>query len=304
LPHYDFADLLKLRDTLRNELGDQRPESGCGGAGGGTTIVRSPSGNMDSEAEGENSDSCITPRQSSRARSVSCDEVPSVRGGELATTIVRSPQGIRLNYQERVEECRRTDNTLLKTSRFLWSYAVHLGRVPSVEEAINEYLRQGLNTSPEVHRKSRYQRFKQAIRFLAGRFNPEGTHVCYDDWGTQKDDIVKAVEARIGRSDLAWSNGKNKRNRLTVEDLAAVYYAIRKSNDADSAREASLRTNSFSYEQAKSACQIILGKKCHRAKISRILALLREMNLIEKIDDHIIGLKGAGYRALDFRNRI
>jgi hypothetical protein len=298
LPYYDLSELQNMLHALQQE------ENSCIELSGDrvcdTAIVRTPLGYVqESEdstaryAEKENMD--VTASSTDSETKEEC--IMNHSGSGLCdTAIVRTPQGVCTRYQEQIEQCRSIQDKPKKTNKFYWYYSVYLGYVPTVEEAIAEYIKQGMNMNPDPNSPNRIKRFEQNKTFIEARFHQKQWKLSPEQWEKEKNQFINYVMLKIEEQDLSWSKDSKKKYKLAPEELALIYYAIHQSNLLD--QKKSNTNSSFSYQQINAAFENIYQKKCHRNKTSKIIKILQASNLIEKVSEYKIGEKGTGYKAI------
>jgi len=210
----------------------------------------------------------------------------------------RSKKNRKLDYQQTIKELLSEQDTKRKTGIFYWHYSLYLQRVPTVEEAINEYVLQGLNTDPSLTSKKRIARFKYCHKFITKKFDLAKCGFHLEDWEQKKDEYIKLISDHLNPEIvLKWEKGKKKSYNLKIEELALIYYSIVKSNKLDKNRDAVIR-HSFSYQRIQSIFQCVYGTGCHRAKCHRILQVLQAIGLIKKVGNHIASIRGNCYLAI------
>lgn len=203
-----------------------------------------------------------------------------------------------IHYQQKIETIKAIQDTKKKTGLFYWNYAVYLHRVPTVEEAIEEYIRQGLNSSAEIDSKRRRSRFEYCYRYIQKRFDEARCGFHIGDWHLHRNSCMDMIQSHLSdRIILKWKKDGHKQYALTVDELALVYFSIKKSNECDKTNSDRIIRNSFSYKRLKSIFSMVLGKGCHRAKCSRILQVLQDIGLIEKTGNYISSVRGNCYQA-------
>lgn len=285
LRFYKFSYYEKLLNSLRNEL----------------TI------NIFGEGNDNNSDLVIPPtivcsppvntQINKEAKEVKWAEISGNNNNLLDYWKNKSYNKKRLSYQQIIDELRCEQDTFERVRQFYWNYSVYLHRVPSPEEAMSEYLSQGLNSSGDLDSKKRLLRFQSCYKFIMNRFDLSKCGFHLDHWELDKHYYIQIVSDRISSDiDLKWSKDKNKSYTLKVEDIALIYFAIIKSNELDR-NNVSLVQNSFSYKRIQSIFRLVYDIGCHRAKCNKILKVLRETGLVGKTGNYIAGVRGNCYTA-------
>jgi hypothetical protein len=239
-----------------------------------------------------------SPQNNNRPKSIGWQDIV---GQEMSLvdywTTKSKKKSSKINYQKKIEGLKTLQDSKKKTGLFYWNYSVYLHRVPTAEEAITEYIRQGLNSNPNVDSKQRKRRFNYCYRFILKRFDESRCGFHLDDWGSQKEVCINLIQTHLSdQIQLKWKMNSQKQYALTVDELALVYFSIKKSNEYDKTNSDKIIRNSFSYKRLKSIFKMVLNKGCHRAKCGRILQVLQEINLIEKTGNYICSVRGNCYK--------
>jgi len=203
-------------------------------------------------------------------------------------------------YLKEIEETKRIVNKAALTVSFYFRYSDHLGRIPSIDEAEDEYIRLNLNRTKAKGVRGRIRRLKKARDFAERRWGNRKGRFDLGDWQEQKLAIIESILPRVEGIDRTWVKDR-KRNQvyeIDEEELALVYHGICRSNELDEEAGGSDRMKyAFSYRQVQD-CFGAEGRCCHRAKAGRILAILREARLIEPVGSYCEGQHGNRYRAV------
>jgi hypothetical protein len=235
-----------------------------------------------------------SPQNNNRPKSIGWQDIV---GQEMSLvdywTTKSKKKSSKINYQKKIEALNTLQDSKKKTGLFYWNYSVYLHRVPTVEEAITEYIRQGLNSNPNVDSKQRKRRFNYCYRFILKRFDESRCGFHLDDWDSQKNTCVNLIQTHLSdQIHLKWKMNSQKQYALAMDELALVYFSIKKSNEYDKTNSDTIIRYSFSYKRLKSIFKMVLNKGCHRAKCSRILQVLQEIGLIEKTGNYICSVRG------------
>ena len=203
----------------------------------------------------------------------------------------------RKTYASVIEELKTEQDTMKKTREFYWNYSLYLKNVPTPQEAIDEYISQGLNSNSDIDSKKRLSRFKSCYKFISQRFDQSKLGFHMEDWDACKSKYMYIVESNIAPDiDMKWTKDKKKYYNLKTEELALIYYAILKSNELDHKSNRIIK-NSFSYKRIQEIFNVVYGKGCHRAKCNKILQVLQTIKLVNKTGNHIAGIRGNCYVA-------
>ena len=218
---------------------------------------------------------------------------------EVVCNIVRPPQGDReiaeKDYLEMINtKTRHIDNNAARVNSFYYYYSEYLGHIPLEDEAEKEYIILGLNRSES--REGRQRRFKDGRIWVESVIQIAKKGFRLLDWDKNREPMINMIKAHMNTEDRYWYKGK-KRYNLKAEDFALIYYAVIKSNEADDRRSKSSKNYAFSYRQGQDVFRASHNKGCHRNKISTILKVLKESELIELVGDYQIGSHGNKYKA-------
>ena len=110
-----------------------------------------------------------------------------------------------------------------------------------------------------------------------------------------KHGYIHQISNSVKNENLFWKKSPKKKYTLEAEELALVYYAIKKSNEYDRNNKDKIIKNSFSYKMIKKLFKVVYGTSCHRAQRARMLKILKDAGLIVKIGNYIPGVRGNCY---------
>lgn len=212
-------------------------------------------------------------------------------------------QQCKKTFAERVEECRLITGKVKRTNRFCWYLSIHLGEVPDLDTAIQEYLKYGLNENPDLNSIKRRKRFRASLKLIKRKFDKNKLGLNIEGWKDKKTEIIQAMKDIITTPEMKYSVKRGKQLTLKLEEIAFIYFVIYQSNLSDKDKPQDYEYKyALSYHQFKSAMIKTFGcpKKKNggysKNKVSKILQLLQQYHLIRKTDQHIAGLRGACYR--------
>ncbi|MFC1783188.1 hypothetical protein ACFL02_06340 [Planctomycetota bacterium] len=321
LQYYDFSYFVNLRDILRGEMGPGdkvTPDFSSDKKNAGVLILdqeRNAVNKEEGEDEGGYNIVCTTSsgtevtndnthNNQRPAGFISWNDINNTKIDNYTNNGNIHHKKKSKTYEERIEECRIIDEKIKRTGKFYWHYSVYLKYVPDEEDAINEYLRLGLNENPDIDSKIRKKRFRSAKKKIKAKFNLDQCGLNLDDWDDNKDRIAQYISENMGDIDLKYSRGKNKTLSVKVEELALIYFAIHKSNISDAAKkDDDLFKYSYSYNMIRDTMILKFGsdrKKnggYNKNKAAKILKVLQETGMIVKVGNYIIGTRGTCYQA-------
>jgi hypothetical protein len=136
--------------------------------------------------------------------------------------------------------------------------------------------------------------------YLDAHWDRDERKFSLNGWEEDKDEITSMVLDKIEDIDLCWTRDHRRElvDEVTVEELALVYYAIKKSNQWDRNKNSS-KAFAFSYHQVRECFQLVYGRKPHRAKVAKIFKVLQEAEMIYPIERCCVGSYGNKYRVVD-----
>ena len=285
LQFYKFSYFDKLLNTLRNELNV----------------------NYFGEGNDNNSDLVIpptlvcTPHEDTQIKNTSKEvkwtEISGNNGNLLDYWKNQPGKTKKLSYQQKMDDLKSEQDAFKRVRQLYWNYSLYLHRVPTPEEAMNEYVSQGLNSGEDSGVKNRLSKFKSCYKFISNRFDLSKCGFHLDNWELEKDEYVNIVSDKISEDiNLKWSKDKQKIYTLEIEEIALIYYAILRSNELDR-DTCSLIQNSFSYKRIQSVFRLVYDKGCHRNKCSKILTVLKKTGLVKRSKNYIAGVRGNCYTA-------
>jgi hypothetical protein len=178
-----------------------------------------------------------------------------------------------------------------RTTRFIRAYINRLGRIPTVEEAEEEYVVRGLNRNSERSTVNRRKRFRGCIAYYKNKYE-ESTAGFVLNWNEEKTGVLSLIGPCL-HGNLSYKQGKKTRS-ISPEEIGFVYHVICRMEDSE---QYVLLGNSLSYSQADELFLAEFGKKCGRHKFSGIIKILVNYKLIEKVGNYKVGLRGNCYVA-------
>jgi len=306
LRYYPFSHFTSLLTSLTTELGTTSSAQGdlarCHSPNAPWLEIQTNFALSNEEEEGEEGRAIIvsSPEGEQRGSIGHVEKSNKDRTQESQQDDHNSTDEIlRERYLERIEQIRQWGNKAAITNSFYWHYSNYVGYVPEVEEAEEEYLRLGLNQTLGKGIKNRMRRLEAGKRYVLTIWDDSKRGFNLDEWEDIKEKMIERICDAVESSDKSWvkDRTRNQIYDITVEELALVYYAIHKSNTMDKHRK-SEKKGSFSYLQVQNCFKLAYGKKCHRAKGGRILAILREAGLIKLVGTYEIGKYGNKYAAV------
>ncbi len=204
-------------------------------------------------------------------------------------------QGKKVNssrrYEEILNEVKTEDNTMKRTSGFIRLYINRLGRMPTVNEAEEEYVTRGLNRNSERSTANRRSRFRGCIDYYSEKYDDNRTGFKLN-WSEEKTGTLSLISSCVP-GNMSYRQGKQIKN-IAPEDIGFVYHIICRMENAD---QNIVLANSLSYSQADELFLAEFGKKCGRHRFSGIIKILLRCSLIEKVRNYKVGLRGNCYRA-------
>ena len=186
-----------------------------------------------------------------------------------------------------------------RTSLFISAYINKLGRKPTVNEAEDEYVAQGINKNSQSSTLNRRNRFKGCIEYYSKGYDESKTGFMLS-WNEEKYEVLSLMKSCFPEK-LTFKQGKATRT-INPEDIGFIYYVISKMGNSN---QYIILKNSLSYKQADELFLSEFGQICGRHKFSAIIKTLRNRGLIEKVRNYKAGLRGNCYEAkikLDWGN--
>jgi hypothetical protein len=113
----------------------------------------------------------------------------------------------------------------------------------------------------------------------------------YRNWNKDKSRLLKMMKTYLPET-LAYAQG-SRRRALSLEEVCYVYYPI---EQMEWVEQNSILENSLSYNQVDDYFISEFGKKCGKHKFSGILKLLIANELIKKVGNYKVGLRGNCYQ--------
>ena len=210
----------------------------------------------------------------------------------------------KLSYSEKIEICRCVSSKVLRTNRLCWALTLKNGEIPSLDDAIDEYVKHGLNSNPDRNSSKRKKRFRATLNLIKRKFDKNKLGLHLSDWRDYKIEIIKEVSKVFSPELLQYNIKKDKTLKIKPEEIAFIYYVIYQSNLSDKNKSDSGHKYAISYDQFKNAMVEVFGcpkKKLggySRHKLSKILQLLQNHKIIIKDDTYIKGYRGNCYKIL------
>jgi hypothetical protein len=192
-------------------------------------------------------------------------------------------------YEEMLNEVKTEDNTMKRTSKFVRLYINRLGRIPTTDEAEEEYVTRGLNRNSERSTINRRNRIKGSIDYYSKEYDDNYTGFKLN-WSEEKTEVLGLMKLYLPE-DLIYKQGK-KTKSISPEEIGFIYHVIRRMEDSE--QHVILR-NSLSYSQADELFLAEFGKKCGRHKFPGIIKILLSCGLIKKSGNYKVGLRGNCY---------
>lgn len=205
------------------------------------------------------------------------------------------------SYLAEIEKTKKIPNKAAMTNSFYVRYSDYLGRIASVDEAEDEYIRLGLNRTQGKGVKGRLRRLKKAKKFTEKLWETSRRGFSLNDWEKQKLGVVISIFNKVISLNRTWTKDAklNRIYEIGVEELALIYYALCRSNELDdNAKGGECMRYAFSYRQLQDCYRLVYGQSCHRAKAGRILDVLKKSGLIEPVGSYAIGEHGNKYKAI------
>ena len=195
-------------------------------------------------------------------------------------------------YEEIVENLKSENNTMRRSRLFIRAFIHKRGRLPGVVEAEAEYVKVGLNRNTSISSHNRQKRFQACISYYANTFKGEKLGIPLN-WVEDKIDIMDKITSCLPET-LTYQQGSRQKT-IKVEEIGYVYYLIQQ---MDGSEQNTILSNTLSYSQVDDYFISEFRKKCGRHKFSGILKLLLQYELIEKVGNYKVGLRGNCYRVI------
>lgn len=192
-------------------------------------------------------------------------------------------------YKDKIENLKTEKNTMKKTALFITAYINEYGKIPTVDQAEDEYVRLGLNNNAQISTVNRRNRINGCIKYYSDSYdkNKIGFNLC---WKTRQSDLITFLLRHFPEK-MTYKQGSRIKN-IIIEEVGFVYYIIVKMGELD---QDYVMANSLSYKRVDDLFMDQFGHKCGRHKFSAILKTLLENNLIKKVGNYKIGLRGNCY---------
>lgn len=291
LKYATLSGFIEERNNLRKELGIQhQTDWEEEGGGDDAAIVSSPKGNI---------------KETNVINLNDFDEV-YMGGEDELVAIVSSPKEpykkyIKKSYQTHIAEIRNIPDKLIKTNKFYFYYSNYLGYVPDVSAAIDEYIKQRLNTNPDCQSKNRIRRFQKTKEWLDSKWDLKKRGLNLDDWDNLKGEMMTVVSSKLANVKKEYTKDAKRKQiyPIPIEELTYIYYVIWKSNTLDASRKAT-NQYAFSLQQVRQHLLAQYGIKCHKTKAVAILKILKDGDLINYVGSFIKGSHGNKYKATEW----
>lgn len=192
-------------------------------------------------------------------------------------------------YTDEIAELKSENDTMKKSRMLALAYIHKIGRIPTPEETQDEYVAQGLNSSPEPDKDSRIRRFKSILNYLEADYDESITKFTLN-WQEERNNVIKKIKPHLPKQ-LKYKQGERTKS-YTAEDVALVYYIIQRMDEED---QHQILGNSLSYKHVDKLFLQVLGKTCGRNKFSCIKKVLLDKKRIKKTKNHRAGLRGICY---------
>lgn len=136
---------------------------------------------------------------------------------------------------------------------------------------------------------------RQVVEFR--KDTPESLGFNYQGFDSVKDQVIRDLKTIISwkNVDLTYKKLKTRRSKISVEKVAAVYFAIRKSLQGNQQWDNSCNATPFGYRSGQKAIEEILGKKVSKNEIGAILKILQDLDILWKLGGYTPGLAGQKY---------
>lgn len=205
------------------------------------------------------------------------DETRGEGGGVCSNSVCTS------SYEDLIKSLQSNTDAHERTVGFALAYARHIRRIPTVDEMLKEYEAQGLNTGADED-GNRRKRMEVMYGYHQRTFDPKKLGFSLEGYDEEKDIFLSVIRSRI-TPEIKLIYQQNRTRRITVDDLAQLYFALcRSQGDGTS--------TAFSIKQVQDAMNQMTGKKGSPHKASRMLALLQELGLIEQVGGYAPAFKG------------
>ncbi len=194
-------------------------------------------------------------------------------------------------YEDIIQQLKDENDTMKRSNLFIQAYINKLGRIPTVDEAEEEYVKRGINHNSGKTTPNRRKRFKSCIDYYSKEYDE--SKVGFNlKWEEEKNTVLELIKNHLPK-ELKYKQGKRIKS-ISYEEIGFVYHIISKMNESD---QYFVLANSLTYKRADELFISEFGIKCGRHKFSGIIKLLLNCGLIEKVGNYKVGLRGNCYRA-------
>jgi len=193
-------------------------------------------------------------------------------------------------YEDIIEQLKKETGSMKRTALFVSAYIHKIGKIPTEDEAEEEYVSRGLNRNSDSSTTNRQKRIKGCLAYYEGNYDARKVG-CKLNWSDDKQKILDEIGQSLPEI-LTYRQGKRIKN-IKPEEIGFVYYIIRRMDDQE---QDYILANSLSYSRADEYFLAEYGKKCSKHKFSGILKILLSSGLIEKYGSYKVGLRGNCYK--------
>lgn len=203
-------------------------------------------------------------------------------------SVQRAYPSIGLTYETHIQDLKAIEDSRQRRLEFGLLLSRRMGRVPTPSELKQEYIRSGVYRQTSESDKDDH-RYDQLVKFLEKGFDPDKAAFSYLDYPRHRQEMESLLLAKTHGLELTWRKG-GETKPISIIKLAALYWSIRHSQGrADFTR--------FSYGHVRIAVRQTLDQGVHRLEIARMLAILEQIGLVQRVCEAVWGMYGTGWRA-------
>ena len=189
------------------------------------------------------------------------------------------------SYTQQIDDLRQQNDAFTRTIGFALAYSRHIGRVPTVEEALIEY--ETVLAGGPSKGGMRRARMAYVLQHVAKTFKPSID--LHSGFQTAQDELVAEIRSMMPSGiDLTYTKARGRRMAVTDRDVAALLHAMRRSQGPAERTE-------FSQAQVRKATTAITGRSCNKNMASCLTKALVTMGLIERVGGYIPSKRGTVY---------
>jgi len=193
------------------------------------------------------------------------------------------------SYTTEMERLKTETDAFERGLGFLLTYSRKIRRVPTVEEAIQAYEQAGLNSGADETGRRR-GRFEYLVQHVSKTFDSSKLAFGYEGYEAVRDELIRQINGKITPNlCLEYRKTHERTSSVTAEDMAVLWFAMQRSQGEG-------QQTRFGYRQISQAFQKITGRGCSRNKASKLLSVLQQLKLIEKVANYCVGHRATVWR--------